>query len=260
MLKDGILRKISVAFATTLVILAGGFAFVASTNPNFMKSSGNSNLAANIEDVMETEAVSGSIEMISDVSLESAIAEENSEAATLGEHMTMKEELTMTQELASTESVILVEDLTDDHVNAAKAKENALEYSEEINQVFNLINGIRQSQGLESLVLDETLTQAACHRSYENAINDCFKVDSETGHHLRPNGEKASTIVGYYKVYGYFGEVMGRYQTTTEEIVNGWVNSASHYSVLVSDKYTKVGVGLAKDSNGHNYWTAIFMS
>ena len=87
---------------------------------------------------------------------------------------------------------------------------------------------------------------------------DFMEVSSD-GHHIRPNGQKASTICSYYNLFGSYGENLGRYQASPSEIVLGWHNSAAHYSCMTNTKYTKVGIGVAKDSQGYIYWTAIFM-
>lgn len=77
---------------------------------------------------------------------------------------------------------------------------------------------------------------------------------------MRPNGQKASIVCNYYGQYGSFGENLGRYQNTPSEIITGWHNSPAHYTCMVRGKYTRVGVGVAQDSNGNYYWAAIFMN
>ena len=81
----------------------------------------------------------------------------------------------------------------------------------------------------------------------------------ENGKHKRPDGRNASSICEDYGQSGSFGEVMGRYQETPDEIVTGWHNSATHYACMTSSKYNRVGVGIAADSEGYLYWVAIFM-
>ena len=94
-------------------------------------------------------------------------------------------------------------------------------------------------------------------RASENAANDYFVI--ENGKHKRPDGRNASSICEDYGQRGSFGEVMGRYQETPDEIVTGWHNSATHYACMTSSKYNRVGVGIAADSEGYLYWVAIFM-
>ncbi|SEW45556.1 CAP domain-containing protein [[Clostridium] fimetarium] len=147
--------------------------------------------------------------------------------------------------------------LTDDQANSM-AYQNASTYAEYVNQVYTLINQERTAAGIPSVSKDNTLTIVAMHRSIENAWMNFMEVSAD-GHHLRPNKLKASTICSYYNLYGSYGENLGRYQSSPSDIVSGWHNSAAHYSCMTNAKYTKVGVGVAKDSEGYLYWTAIFM-
>lgn len=124
-------------------------------------------------------------------------------------------------------------------------------------QVIAGINAEREAAGVAAVTYDVTLTDMAQVRASENAANDYFVI--ENGKHKRPDGRKASSICEDYGQSGNFGEVMGRYQETPDEIVTGWHNSATHYACMTSSKYNRVGVGIAADSEGYLYWVAIFM-
>lgn len=124
-------------------------------------------------------------------------------------------------------------------------------------QVIAGINAEREAAGVAAVTYDVTLTDMAQVRASENAANDYFVI--ENGKHKRPDGRKASSICEDYGQSGSFGEVMGRYQETSDEIVTGWHNSATHYACMTSSKYNRVGVGIAADSEGYLYWVAIFM-
>ena len=124
-------------------------------------------------------------------------------------------------------------------------------------QVIAGINAEREAAGVAAVTYDVTLTDMAQVRASENAANDYFVI--ENGKHKRPDGRNASSICEDYGQSGSFGEVMGRYQETPDEIVTGWHNSATHYACMTSTKYNRVGVGIAADSEGYLYWVAIFM-
>ena len=126
-----------------------------------------------------------------------------------------------------------------------------------VTQVIAGINAERAAAGLAAVTYDATLTDMAQVRASENAANDYFVI--ENGKHKRPDGRNASSICSDFGQAGYFGEVMGRYQTSPAEIVTGWHNSATHYACMTSTKYSRVGVGVAADSEGYLYWVAIFM-
>ena len=116
-------------------------------------------------------------------------------------------------------------------------------------QVIAGINAEREAAGVAAVTYDVTLTDMAQVRASENAANDYFVI--ENGKHKRPDGRKASSICEDYGQSGSFGEVMGRYQETPDEIVTGWHNSATHYACMTSSKYNRVGVGIAADSEGY---------
>lgn len=124
-------------------------------------------------------------------------------------------------------------------------------------QVIAGINAEREAAGVAAVTYDVTLTDMAQVRASENAANDYFVI--ENGKHKRPDGRNASSICSDFGQAGYFGEVMGRYQTSPAEIVTGWHNSATHYACMTSTKYSRVGAGVAADSEGYLYWVAIFM-
>ena len=126
-----------------------------------------------------------------------------------------------------------------------------------VNDVIKRINEVRASVGVSSVKYDWTLNQMAQVRAIENAENNFFKA--QNGRHLRPDGRAASTICNDYGQYGNFGEVMGRYQMTTAEIVDGWVNSAPHYACITNSIYKRIGIGYEADSEGRIYWVAILM-
>lgn len=128
---------------------------------------------------------------------------------------------------------------------------------ERVAQVISGINAERAAAGVSAVTYDAILTDMAQVRASENAVNDYFVI--ENGKHKRPDGRNASSICSDFGQAGYFGEVMGRYQTSPVEIVNGWHNSATHYACMTSTKYSRVGVGVAADSEGCLYWVAIFM-
>lgn len=126
-----------------------------------------------------------------------------------------------------------------------------------VEQVIAGINAERAAAGVAAVTYDATLTDMAQVRASENAANDYFVI--ENGKHKRPDGRNASSICEDYGQSGNFGEVMGRYQETPDEIVTGWHNSATHYACMTNTKYSRVGVGVAADSEGYLYWVAIFM-
>lgn len=154
---------------------------------------------------------------------------------------------------------INVNTLTDAQAKA-EAAVNKAAYSAQVNELVSMINAYRTANGLPELAYNDNLTNAAMHRAAESAYADWNMTAKENGtkRHIRPNFEKASSIGAEYGITGNFGENYGRYHTSTTEILEGWQNSSAHNALLLSDKYTNIGIGVAKDSAGYFYWIAIF--
>ena len=105
-------------------------------------------------------------------------------------------------------------------------------------EVIDLINIKREEASVESLKLSPVLTQMA---------------------QIRADGRTASTICSDFAKGGHWGEIMGRFQDSPEEVINDWTNSERHYNCMINPIYTKAGVGIAKDSTNHYYWIVEFL-
>ena len=154
---------------------------------------------------------------------------------------------------------IKVATLSDSEAKAA-AKANKTTYASQASEVVNLINEYRTANGLAKLSVNDTLSTAAMHRAAESAYADWNMTAMEGGakRHIRPNFTKASTITSEYGIGGNFGENFGRWQASPSEIIAQWKSSSSHNALLLSESYTKVGIGVAQDSLGYYYWVALF--
>ena len=166
----------------------------------------------------------------------------------------VKEDVKETQ---ATEPEVQAQDVTEEAAYIEEPKEVQPVVDATVMEVIDRINSERVAAGAAPVVYDAVLNAMAQVRASENADNDYFVI--ENGKHKRPDGSNASSICFDYGQTGYFGEVMGRYQTSPAEIVDGWHNSATHYACMTSTKYNRVGVGIAADSEGYLYWVAIFM-
>ena len=166
----------------------------------------------------------------------------------------VKEDVKETQ---ATEPEVQAQDVTEEAAYIEESKEVQPVVDTTVMEVIDRINSERAVAGAAPVVYDAVLNAMAQVRASENADNDYFVI--ENGKHKRPDGSNASSICSDYGQAGYFGEVMGRYQTSPAEIVDGWHNSATHYACMTSTKYNRVGVGIAADSEGYLYWVAIFM-
>ncbi len=123
----------------------------------------------------------------------------------------------------------------------SKVVENTNRYRQEANA--NSVNGIIDRT---NLVLDEKLCIAASVRAVEMAYSGKFS-------HTRPNGGNIGNELGT-KVWG---ENIARGQKSADSVSRSWRNSAGHYSNMISEKYTKIGVGHF-ELDGTHYWVQLF--
>ena len=134
--------------------------------------------------------------------------------------------------------------------NTQKPDDNGYNSSYE-QQVLNLVNKERRSQGLSALSLSAEAQQAARVRAKE--IVSSFS-------HTRPNGTSCFTVLNEIGAkYTSAGENIAKGQKTPEQVVEAWMNSPSHRANILSSKYTKLGVGYY--FNGSNtYWAQMFLN
>ena len=143
-----------------------------------------------------------------------------------------------------------------DNIAHEFAIENYEKYADKAIAVSDLVNTYRIENGLNPYDIDYIFSIMAMHRAVEAAWVDCMIVTTIDGHtrHIRPNGKIASSIREYYGVTQPYGENIGRYQRTPEEIFEGWKNSPAQKSLMLSKEAIKCGIGVAQDSAGYYYW------
>lgn len=118
------------------------------------------------------------------------------------------------------------------------------------------VNAFRASHGLSTLVVSDTLTNAAKWMSTDMAVNDYFAHQSLDG---RSPTSRMSDF-GYPARSTWSGENLAAGYTSAYEVVQGWINSPGHYAVLTNPNYRALGVGRAYGaaSSYKWYWTADF--
>ncbi len=110
-------------------------------------------------------------------------------------------------------------------------------------QVLDLVNQERSSAGVEPLVMDQELLDAAMLRACEISVATS---------HDRPDG--TSCFSASSKMYG---ENIAAGQFDPAEAMNSWMNSAGHRGNILSSSFTTIGVGCFY-SNGNYYWVQCF--
>lgn len=249
------IKNVTIATAVLVFGIGVGFAAKAAGTPNSDNDGAKTIVAAAndaIDSVVKETVAQKETEAVTETAAIEATTEEATEAVT-EQSRTIAE--TQPQTEVATEAVQVTEHT--EAVTEAPVPVVQTPSDERVAQVISGINAERAAAGVAAVTYDATLTDMAQVRASENAANDYFVI--ENGKHKRPDGRNASSICSDFGQTGYFGEVMGRYQTSPVEIVNGWHNSATHYACMTSTKYSRVGVGVAADSEGYLYWVAIFM-
>ena len=111
--------------------------------------------------------------------------------------------------------------------------------------VISATNIERARKGAGDLVEDPQLTAYAQRRAEEIAY------DFE---HRRPGNTAWHSGLTHY---GLVGENLASGFENTRKVIEGWKNSPGHYRNMITARFTKIGVGLAK-INGIYYWVQIF--
>jgi hypothetical protein len=128
-------------------------------------------------------------------------------------------------------------------------------YENEKNELLYLINNYRQSQGLSTLKLSATLSEAAEGHSLDMAKNNYFAHNSIDGRtpwtRIKAAGYTYCTTLGENIAAGY---------QLPASVLLGWQNSAEHNAIMLKPDFAVVGIGIAYNANAYYrwYWTTDF--
>lgn len=106
-------------------------------------------------------------------------------------------------------------------------------------EIISLTNSSRSAKGLQSLTLNSTLNRAASLKAQDMIANNYFA-------HTSPNGTKPWEFLkraGYS--YSAAGENLAMDFTEAGTVHTAFMNSPSHASNILSEKYTEMGVAVA---------------
>lgn len=116
-------------------------------------------------------------------------------------------------------------------------------------KVLELVNKERKAQGLNEMVLDDSLCNAAGIRA--NEIITKFS-------HTRPDGTSCFSVLKELGIsYRTTGENIASGYRTPEQVMDGWMNSEGHRANILSANFNKLGVGYVKTGSG-TYWVQLF--
>ena len=106
-------------------------------------------------------------------------------------------------------------------------------------KVLELLNAEREAEGLEPLIMDQDLLDAAMLRAVECAVYYS---------HTRPNGGKCFTVSD--KVHG---ENIALGFLSAEAVMDAWMNSSGHRKNILNESYKSIGVGCFFNGRGYSW-------
>ena len=120
-------------------------------------------------------------------------------------------------------------------------------------EVLELVNQERYKRGLEPLCKNDTLTILAELKSQDMTNDNYFS-------HQSPTYGSPVDMLNFFGVsYKTWGENIAYGQSTAKEVMESWMNSSGHRANILKENFREIGIGAAKNNNGHVYWTQIFI-
>ena len=118
-------------------------------------------------------------------------------------------------------------------------------------QAMELVNRIREQNGLKPLTISEDLSVKARVKAQDMKKQGYFSHNSPT------YGTPFQMIKNFGISFRSAGENIARGYSTPQAVVNGWMNSSGHRANILNANYTHIGVGFVI---GGNYWTQMFIA
>lgn len=118
---------------------------------------------------------------------------------------------------------------------------------------MQLVNAERKKAGLSGLAENAPLMKTATVKSEDMAKNNYFSHTSPT------YGSPFDLMKKFGISYRAAGENIAMGQETPEQVMKAWMNSPGHRENILNPSFTKIGVGVAKNSENQYYWTQHFI-
>ena len=120
-------------------------------------------------------------------------------------------------------------------------------------EVIRLVNIERSKRGLQTLQQNWELSRIARYKSQD-------MIDKGYFAHTSP------TYGSFFQMIDSFGvkasgaaENIAQGQRTPQHVMSSWMNSPGHKNNILSESFSVIGVGVAKDSKGNLTWTQMFI-
>lgn len=108
-------------------------------------------------------------------------------------------------------------------------------------EAYNMVNEIREDNGVNTLVWNQNLEEVANVRSKE--ISESFS-------HTRPDGKPWYSVNS--NIQG--GENLAYGYNDAEKVVDAWMDSPTHKDNILYEDFTKMAISIYED-NGTYYWS-----
>lgn len=140
------------------------------------------------------------------------------------------------------------------HDEQTTVNESKQAYDEsQAQQVLTLVNQERSKRGLKPLQLDNELGTVATAKAKDMSDNNYFSHDSPT------YGTPFDMMHRFGIEYKSAGENIAAGQKTAQDVMSSWMNSSGHRANILSESYTKLGVGYYKGGTYGTYWVQMFI-
>ena len=128
--------------------------------------------------------------------------------------------------------------------------ETKVSYSPIENEILNIINEFRRTNGIKTLEkLNIISSVAETHSSYMVKVGEANHDNFPERHEKLVHNANAKTV-GENVAYGF---------NSAESVVNALLNSEHHKKIIVNPDYTHFGISTKTDNEGRNYFTHIYI-
>lgn len=136
------------------------------------------------------------------------------------------------------------------HVSGKPVDETAVNMNTYEREILYYVNQEREKVGAPPLRL--------ARDSWRDAANLRANEIVELFSHERPNGEHCNTAVP--RDYSITGENLAEGATSTEEVMEGWMNSKGHRENILNPEFEELAVGYVYDGDTEfrHYWVQLF--
>jgi len=115
-------------------------------------------------------------------------------------------------------------------------------------QLLDKVNAQRKKAKLKALSMDKTLQEAAMLRAAECAVYY---------QHIRPSGENCFSVLEGNYTHFSSGENIAAGYKSTDQVMDGWMNSPGHKSNILNPGFQIIGIGVFQ-IDGVYYWSQLF--